>query len=653
KEMKEISLGHKPTLPEEEKTFKAISSPKITSRAIDLLFAFIQSRKEGKPLLVKAEVTTPPALMAELALLVPEEQIENLTFITNHTEEGKKKGVNIVFINEYYSFEIFRKQWVMIDLEANEAPDSAESSLFRARVEDYVKEGNLKAVHDLVGWCLSDMYEKGKAFSEETQRQLYNYLYDFDNFSLDRVAADSDLRHTLNDYFISEPAEKLRFDDKLQKRFSSNRSAEGPWEWINLVMSLNPIDCKAIIERNRPLLTGYIFSNPKNVVEFYQKYRNRFGEVQKFIQKDAFAEHEAYLSDEVMRPLWPDIYRYFLEEKLKDENKDYLVERMIHDNLDPAALQAVLNKEQIKTHEYISCLVAILAKAEKDNEKKVAKMLATAIKDRNDIVIDFFERFPDKISDPDYTPLFQWQFRTYSNLNKENLMKCADYLVKFLLNPQAKRWEQSQEGKQLFVKLYSSLKDAMKRRTITSMEVIRLCDDLRDSGYLAENVDRFDILRTIARHEDVTDMKKIDKIWEVTQEIGDRDYLKMLFPLRFTTREGQSDDEIGKFIGFALDNELKSVRELWEMAAKSPRRDSFRLSTLRHSRMKPQPALEFLTNEAGMTDEEAMEYLKVNFPKTHAEIEKSRQPSMMQKIAGFFRNMMASKKKDEAGDSEE
>ncbi|MDE6792910.1 MAG: hypothetical protein K2J48_07500, partial [Muribaculaceae bacterium] len=647
-EMKEISLGHNPTLPVEEKSFRAVSTPPISSQAIDLLFAFIQSRKEGKPVLVKTDVSTPPILMVQLAQLVPQKQIENLTFVTNHTEEGKKKGINIAFINEYYGFEIFRKQWVWLDLEGEAAAPTPEALLFRERVEEYVEKGDLQSVHNLVGWCLSDMYEKGKLFPEETQAQLYNYLYDFQNFNLERVAADKNLRQTLNDYFISDAEEKVRFDEELQHRFHSLKTIDDLWRWIDLVISLNPIDCKGIIEKNRLVVTSAVFESPKTFLQFYTHYRNRFGDVQKFIDKEAFASHQEFLSDEVLRPVWQQLYTFFLKDRLEEENKDYLVERMIHDNLDIVSLQQVLNKERISAKEYINCLVTILAKHDDANERQVAFMLAEALKDRNDIEIDFFERFPDKISDYSYTPLYEWQLRNYSLKTKERIEKLTEYLLRFKSNDGAAEWAFKGEGGKVFVRLYSALKDAMKHSRISQKEVMDICDDLRKSGYDSKNTDAFNILDTIARREEVKDMKRIRKIWEVAAEIGDKEYLKTLIPsMAANVILTGNDSNIDNFCKYLIDIDLIDKNQLWEFAGKTDRPEPFRVAVVRYGFPKAQEKHDFLLNERGMTDEQAISFLEINFPKDYEAIMKSREPSMFQKLAGKIKGLFGKKDKKE------
>ena len=649
-EMRNISLGHKPYFPEEEKPFKANTPVRISPKAIDLLFAYIQSRKEGKPVLAKATIGMPPHLMAELALLVPPREIENLTFITNHSEEGKKQGINIVFINEYYGYDVYKKQWVWVNLENEEAMITPESILFCYRVEECIAQGDFANVHNLVSWCLSDLYEKGKSFSTDTQRQLYNYLYDFKSFDIEWVAKDRDLRNTLNDYFRLYPEEKFRFEDTLQKKFSFINTVEELWEWIELILKLNPIDCQVTIDTTRGDISDFLFQTPENVRSFYERYCTCFGEVQKFIYSDRYIKHKTYLSTEALRPYWVNLYRYFFDDKIKAGNKSYLIEQLILDNAPSDTIQSVIKNEQFTADEYINSLLSLLGKiksgeikVDEESEKRVTELMVEALKVPHSVEIDFFELYKDELKVLYFTPLFKWQLASYASIDKENIKQYVAYLLMFLQNPEAEKWELSSGGKQVFQKLYTSLIWMLKNYGIPGEEVKELCGKIYYSGYSQQNVDRFDILSIVAGRDNNVDLKKIDRVWDIAFEIDDSDYLRTLFPLKFKSVEEKSDEEIDKFVAFSFECQLRTLNELWTSASNSKRKNEFRKSVLRNSKLGTN-VIKFLTLEGGMTDEEAMAYLEKNFPKTYATILKSREPSIMQKAIGFLREVFKSKR---------
>lgn len=648
REMIEISLGHNPDLPVEERPFSSRSLLKAGPQAIELLFSFIQGRKEEKPVLVKSDVATPPRLMAELALLVPQNQIENLTFITNHTDEGKKKGVNIAFINEYYSFEIFKKQWVWLDLEANGQCTGAEASLFRETVRNYVEQGDLEAVRKLVGWCLSPMYEKGKSFSSGTQTQLYNYVYNYPAFDIRQVATDADLRATLNDYFISNPEEKRRFDVSLQEWFDSLRDLDGLWQWMDFILAAGPIDCNKAIEANKTVVTNAVFETKDAFASFFQRFNNRFQDVLRFVDMAAFPENDAYLS--AMPADWERLYPLFLGDKASDH--EYLAERMVADNIDPAMRQRIVAKEIRQQEAFINALTGVLAKCGGKNESRLTRVLFEELSKQSGASPDFFALFPSKIDDGFYTDLFLWQLQNFYPKCAADAWRLSGYLILLLNNDRATTWASGPAGGNVFTRLYTSVKESLKRKEMSRGEAAEICNKIVNSSYPDNNREMFDHLYKVAAHADIYGESRIAPLWEVSKELDDREYLAKLTPamLAFTERDPKALYDLCAFI---LENGLMSHDKLTESAKASRMniRDHYYYGILRYEDKKPQEQLDFLTNEAGKTDEEALKFLEQAFPKSYEKILKSRAPSVMQKMSGMFKNMFGKKQGDKPADS--
>ncbi|MDE6577799.1 MAG: hypothetical protein K2J82_03540 [Muribaculaceae bacterium] len=657
-EMRDISLGHKPTLPDEEKSFAASGAVVFTEKGFDLLFAFIRSRKEGKPLLVKAPVDAPSGLIAQLALLLPQNQIENMTFLTNHAEEGKKKGINIVFINEHYSFEIFRKQWEWLDLDDNNPYVSKESELFRETIIDYVSKGDLKSVHNLVAWCLSDMYEKAKQFSPQTQKQLYNYLFDVANFDIRLMKSDPDLKRTLAEHFLAFPSDKHNFDVALQDYHESLNSVEDLFEWIDFVLAMSQtkssgepsINCSNVISANKDLITKNVFDDAKSFLKFYEHYEKRFGKVQEFINSDEYLRHEDFLHSPGCLVIWQQLYPLFLDRELID-NHEALVEKMfeydLDDNIDPSSpWQQVLNKEKIDIKEYITILVALLAKKGSVEESRVAKVLSTVLKDRNDINIDFFSKFPDKITEPCYTDLYVWQLRHYPLKYKDEILNLTKNILTFLQNDYAIKWGSDKtKGQQVFNRLYDALKDALIKGRLSNEEVNSICSQIIDSEYPQPEPNQFKILQMVVGHEKVDKSSNINKLWEIASRLDDREYLKYLLPM-IAPKVNQK--EIDNFCKFIIEKELMTPAALWEFGQALPLKLHYSVGAIKYAGMEAQEKLDFLMSHGSKSDEEAMEFLMTYFPKSHEKIMKSREPSVMQKMTGMFKNLFGKKgKKDD------
>ena len=635
REMIEISLGHKPYLPVEERPFTSRSMVRVSPQAIELLFSFIQSRKEGKPVLVKSDVASPPRLMAELAKLVPEKQIENLTFLTNHTDEGKKQGINIIFINEFYSFEVFKKQWIWLDLENGDRCESPEATLFRDKVAAYVASGNFDAIHKLVGWCMSDMYEKGKVFPTETQTQLYNYIYNYDEFRLPLMASDANLRNTLNDYFKSNPEEKRKFDKSMQDWFGNIADINGLWKWIDFILAVGPVDCSLAINTNRPVITNEIFKSADSFSNFYNRFKPRFREVLKFVDSNAFKEHDSFLSE--MPNDWEALYPLFFSERVADHRM--LVERMIADNIEPSMRSRIVAKEIRPPEAYINTLVEILKDQPVRNEWKVTKILAEELSNQNRVIPDFFMLFPGKIEDGIYNRLFHWQLQNFYPKGAADVRKLADYLIRFQRNDMA----MTLNGSNVFTRLYSAIKEAVKRKEMTRDDAVRICRAMFQSSYDAATTSPFRLLDKVLCHADIHGENRVEQIWEISKELGDRQYLATLIPAFLASKEASAPKELAKICDFILKNSLMSREALTSLAKTSRMGNEYYVGILLHDNLKPQEELEFLVNDAGMTDEQALNFLERYFPDSHKKILKSRKPSVFQKMSGMFKGMFGKK----------
>lgn len=648
REMIEISLGHKPDLPVEERPFTSRTMLKVSPQAIELLFSFIQARKEEKPVLVKSDIATPPRLMAELAMLMPENQIENLTFITNHTDEGKKKGINIVFINEYYTFEIFKKQWVWLDLEANAQCESAEATLFRETVKKYVEQDDFEAIHKLVGWCLSSMYEKGKSFPRETQTQLYNYVYNYPAFRMAMIATDSNLRLTLNDYFLSNPEEKKRFEVSLQEWFERLNNLEGLWQWMEYILAVNPIDCKKAIEANKRVITNSIFETQESFAAFYNHFKNRFQEVLRFVDPSAFPEKDVYLS--AMPADWERLYSLFLGDKVK--NHEYLAGRMISDNIDPTMRQRIVAKEINQQGGYINALTGILSKGAGKIESKVTRILFEELSKQNRVSPDFFELFPSKIDDGFYTDLYLWQLQNFYPRGAEDARKLSGYLILFLKNDRATTWATNTVGSNVFTRLYTAVKESLKRKDMGRSEAADICKRIMATNYPHNNREQFEFLYKVATHADIHGEARIAGLWEVSKELGDKEYLTILAPALLARIEREQPKELYELCGYLEENGIISHERLTAIANASRMKAYYYIGILKHGNKKPQEQLDILLSEAGFTDEKAMEFLGIYFRESHEKILKSRQPSLMQKVSGMFKNMFGKKQAGKEDDSD-
>lgn len=635
-EMKVISLGHHPELPEEEKPFAATFRPVINKQAIDVLFAYIQSRKEGKPLLVDAPVEAPAPLMAALASIVPQSEIENLTFISNHSEEGKKPGVNIVFINKYYPFEIFPKQWVKLDLNAGVSPDTAESRLFRATLEKYVEEGNLEAVRKLSGWCLSDMYEKGKNFPADTQSMLYNYVYNYPRFEarLDQLASDRNLRETLADYFRVNPEEKARLEDSVANWFDRLEDLNGVWEWIRFVNAVRPIDLEDVVSAKRARLSSAVFESIDSFTRFFNTFKGNLSEAVRFVEDRDFKGHDNYLS--AFPGEWNMLYRLFLPE---DKTKGAaLMGRMFADRVPATVRDGVIAVEIGDSNKLSGVLNEMIS--ERKCESESARLWEERLAQNPACGADFFRLFPERINGGVLSKLYIWQLENMQLRSADDVKRGVDCILMFRECDRMSSWLHEPKAKTTFMRLYNALKERVKDGSLDNRTAFESALNLSTNQYPQDIRTLFGNLYDVLNATSMQGRRDADKVYEVADELGKKEYQVKIIGDAFKAKEANGDRNLHEFVEKVLAQGVASREMILE---KTKERTSTRyfyiVGLLLHENLKPQAKLNVLVDEIGMTDEEAMNFLNkyTYFREDHDKIVKSRKPGLFGKIGSLFK----------------
>ena len=648
-EMRSISIGHKPDLPIEERPFSATARPIVTLQTISLLFAFISAMKEGKPVLVKADTATPPELMAALATLVPEEQIQNLTFISNHSDEGKKQGVNIVFINEYYTFEIFRKQWVMLDLTKDETFESEESRIFRPMVEKYVEEGDLQSVRNLTGWCLSDIYDRSKALPRLTQEQLFSYLYDFPSFNLHNLETDPDLLKILSSYLADNPEKKAPLLSLLENEYNGISGLEDLYRWINLILHINPIDTSAVTGYKKEQISQIVFSDPKVFAKFFRRYRDNWGKVSAtFLTPDSFRNHNAFLS--ALTPAeWEMLYPAFLAE-FKD-NRKYLIKRMITDRLPADIFARIVDKEIPDKNEYAILLIDLLKDNPGEKETRLVALTEETLAKSKQLPCDFIRHFSNCAENPLYAPLYILQIEKAPVETIEDVKAMHGMLSFFIKNPIWPKWFESKTAKGILLSIYNTIKRNVAAKTISRTDaddIVFLFTKFKKEFPL-EIRRKFNILYDALQRKEESDRATIGDLWNIAEELGDMEYLCTLAPRQIKAYTVKDPEALHDLIGTYIINDYISEEEvmaLYREAKKDNKKGNKDIlkGIIRYRKGKPMEILAFLTDTVGMNEDEAMAYLEDMFPNTHKKILKSREPSVMDKVGGIFKNIFGKKK---------
>lgn len=649
-EMREISLGHKPDMKPEALSFKANAKAPVSEKTIDLLFAFIQSRKEGKPVLVKSDINTPPVLMAGLAALVPQNQIENLTFLTNHADEGKKQGINIVFINEYYTCEIFARQWVVLDLNENQHPVTKELETFRSQVENYIKEGKFEEVHKLVDWMLSETYEKAKDLPQSTNLQLFNYLYDYPKFDVDALTGDTQLRELLNDTFRRDPAKSKALFDSLQERYDDIEDIDSLGEWLKFIFALQPIDASPVVEENKKAINNNVFEDSESFKRFYKKMGTQWEDTCRIaLQPDRFPKRNEILSD-----LNPEEWTYLYPRFLSDHKDDpvYLIKRMLKDGVYDRVLPEVRKRSITDNETFVRAVDEVLADAPAQYETLLIKTLAETLPTLSSFPIDFLTEYSAKISESAYTPLFRLQIESLSPRTASEVVETAKSLRQFRGNPNYGGWMQTQKAKTLINSAFEGIISGVKRGQLRQEEAVRLAKEFAELATNSQDSARFYALIDALRGASTSEYTGLAGLWDLANKLEDGAYLRHLAPAWLEQSVSKEPRRVKEYVERVINDNLMTEEEIIMLSHSSRNKNHYIAALLLLKKYKPQEKLEYLVTRLNFTDEQALAFLnQPAFKEDHDKILKSRQPSVFSKIGSSLKGMFS--KKDKSVEEEE
>ncbi len=538
-EMRGISLGQQPTLPYDVIPFTAKAPAEITPVALDVLFAFIRSRKSGKPLLLKTEVDEAPRLMAALARLLPPEMVGDMSFLSDYSSEGKKKDVNIYLINKFYDQEIFKSQWTFYDFTAGDRVDTSERQAHYNEIAALAAAGDFNTLHSKVRWCMSDMFDRYKDIGPDALSQLYNYFHDYGNFALRTVALNDKFRAALCECFAENPQEQQRLNRSVQASFDNVSNLNQMLGWMTFILRSTGVNFDKQVESNKAAMTAMILQSPENFLAFRNEFKSRYKSALRFIDKSAYTGHLAlYMADQRYCALFEEIFE------------------------------------------------------------------------------DFRTDSPDRIK------------------------KLTSNLCEYGENPGAATWARGR-GDNVFRGLYEAILSAVKNRALTPDDAVGLCHQLGRSRLPQSVLEPFKPLALLLSQAESGIEARLPRIFSLAKELGMNAYLSRIAPQILQSPAISVADVVPYF----LDNGIMTEQSIMVSSRKLAQPQKYWIEVLRYRKLKPQQMLDLLCDINGLLldDASAMDFLSRYFPKAHAKIEKSRRPSISDRIKSLF-----SKKKNEA-----
>lgn len=637
-EMAEISIGHKPDLPFEANSFEASGPPALQSDVLDLLFAFIRGRKEDKPVLVKSPIDLSPKLMAALASICPENRIEDLTFISNYHKDGKTAGINIVFINEYYTREVFPKQWITLDLLNHSGFASPEAQVFRPMIEQALASGNLRDARNIISWLLSPLYEQSKNFKSTTQNRLYSYIYNYQAFNPMDLTLDSELKNAIHSHLLSVPADKQRLADSIEKWYESIDTPEGLYPWFDYLLAVRPIEFPELIDDLRNALTAAMLEDEMIFRNFYNRYKNNFHDILKYLNPVLFPKYESYLSG-YRDSDWEKLYPLFLNHHLND--KEYIVHRLISDRVGTEVKNRIISTIFTSEQDYMETLISMLTKDAGDNEGELILCLQNVLCNNPFTKPDFFSLFSSHIDDPYYYSLFLWQLEHESVRNFNDIKRITGYLDQIKSNSEISQWARTPNATIIFGRILDTFKQMYRENSLKPADFINFYNWLSTNYSSAVRI-FIPLYNVLYRKTDLYN-QELQAAIEMAKDINDKEYLRLTSLNYLKSIEDGNPNELYNQIHRMLDENLITTDRIIEGTRNTKKVYYYYIGMLNHLDKKPQEQLDFLLNDCGLPEPQAMQLLERSFPKSHHKILKSREPSVGEKMGKFFKGMFAKK----------
>lgn len=654
-EMKEISLGHMPTIPEENKSFKAASLPEICDDALELLFAYAESKVVGKPVLFKIPAENTNKVVADFFRLLPESEHPNATFFTNYDTDGKEKGYNIFVINEFFPFEIFKNQYVFVDRIAGTTITTKERELFLQHIKNDLMKGDFKSIHNRVKWMLSAEFHAVKELTVATNEQVYNYTIEPELFDLNAPAKNSELLGVLAKFCKENASKQELLNNHVQKCLDNCNTPKDILGIVDYCNALKGLDFSHVIENpaNKQHVTNIILESPAAFVETLNLCGgNDLKKIDKYINYSMFKSKDYYLSQQELKPVWDKAYKYLLN---KVSLETFIV-RTINEELPFSMREKVIAEYAGNNFDEIFKVLMQIINA--DTHETTCREYMEKLISKPILAHDIYNTLSNKRQDPAYGKLFFWQIKKLSANAKENIKSKITLLTSLTEND---GFVDIICNDRTAISLYNEFFEALKSIITGNPERYSTVSELIDSvlasfdGSLNQMKQRIlgnwiilsNVVNQCADEEELQDEESLQKTIDLAFEVKDKNYLRTKL-LPFFIKEKRN--EVKDFASRLLKAKIITTDELFKIAKKSPDCKKYWHVYFTEEPMKGKQIIEKLQIEGNLSEKDAEQFLQKYFPDLY---NKYKNPGFIGKITEFFNSLFNKKQKKEKETKEE
>lgn len=558
-EMKSLSLGSASLLPKEEKAFASKDLGTISDVATELLFAYIESRKKKKKLIIKYAWDNIASLLADFIRLLPDEEIQNAKFCTNYHYEGLQEAFQIICINEYYQYEI-PAQGIFVNLSTGNIVKTKERDTFITDIKNDISRSNLESVHKQVAWMLSEAYTMVEEKSTDTNKIIYSYCIDKANFDIKKLLSNNEAIDVLKSYLSNQKEESKLLIRELCGLFSSCQTISDYASIIGNIELLRSkgFDISEVIIANKKNVTDFMLQDSKRLLECIKKIGWDYLKV--YAIKEECENNKELIKESILFDYWIELYPYFYS-KSDLENKQEFVLDLFRTELPVNIRKKVLSREvEPKTlvEVYINSILRLPSRV-----KTFEQPLFEAMEEARDTSTDLINCFHKHIEDVNFSNIFFFQFNRIRLTGNplDMLSSLNEYLEK---NKELKiKVAKSLQEIPVYNAIYNAIKLNTKRYDKSSIiaSIERYILSLNNGSNKAA-LTKWYYIKTVVEEKVENIEQSFNDIYKLTIEMHSKEYFRKLAPVAFrkynTVEVVKNMEAVGlnenEMVNLAIDN---------------------------------------------------------------------------------------------------
>lgn len=540
-EMKAISLEQQPPLPPVEKPFRSEAAHTISQQAVEVLFAYIEAKRTGKPLIVNYPWKESGAIMADLYRLLPEELATETTCCTNYQEEGVKEGYDLFFINEYYQYEIYEGQVYYLNLAKGESATTKESEAFKGNILLKLQQNDSKSIHNQVKWMLSSGYDMIKDKSSRTNTAFYTYCIEPELFTLDMMERNDEFVALLSNYISQNTAHQEPLWARLNALFEDSKDSASLTRTLKYIEYLENkrINLAAIIEKQKPAVTDFLLATPENLNAMMKSIG--FGQLKRYFDKPRFEQKEEYLDSALLKPYWHQLYTWFYAaDKLNEKTK--IVSRMFR-NETPNDVKKPVIAELFSIDDRVSLFKNTL-KSDPQHFSVYWPLLEEYLTEQNNPAgLSLIQDFESEKANKEFAPLFYYHITRMSF--REDTLKKLDALSALLRENAALKELviRNLNRNNIYETAYASLKEIARKgqsnEALSQSIANNVMPVLQGSISDIQLQKWMDMKIVLSGSTDEVNDKNFRRIYELAKEFRAKEFIRLLVPMVLETTARQ------------------------------------------------------------------------------------------------------------------